>query len=211
MNEGSVIIPTRLTSSEESCGKATVKILSVVGVLLLCVCGCSKQAPETHSAGGATAAGGSATQGSDPVGLVSQAVQTNRMGITAMDLLSRKNPKGEGVFVYVTPQRFKTNVDWAAPGESERTAVWMVIDSKAFNLNSTAQMITPALPWPRQGSKQSWKKTNIDAYSGASDAMKILFPTASPTMARPKSASPGRPAVNLKEMDKRGRVVPPTR
>ena len=38
--------------------------------------------------------------------LVSKAIEQNKLGVTAKDLVTKKNPKGEGTFVYVSQKRF---------------------------------------------------------------------------------------------------------
>jgi len=167
-------------------------LAGLIAVAASLLSGCSGKAPATGSPDNVTAGRGAAPHVSDPVDLVSVAMQGNKQGIAATDLLSRKNPRGEGVFVYVAPHRFQSTVGGkraiggATLDKAERTAVWMVIDSRALSLNSSAQMLAPSLPWPRQGDLRSWKKTNINLFSGATEAMNILFPEPSPSKAAVK-------------------------
>ena len=51
----------------------------------------------------------------------------------------------------------------------------MVVDSKAFALNSPSKMVTPSLPWARQADDAVWNKTGIDKYLGATQAIEIVF------------------------------------
>jgi hypothetical protein len=100
------------------------------------------------------------------ISLVSKAIEQNKLNVTAKDLVTKKNPKGEGTFVYV-PQTSFSGV--------ERYVIWMVVDSRAYALNSPSKMVTPSLPWPREGDDTTWNKTGIDKFSGASEAIKIIF------------------------------------
>jgi hypothetical protein len=100
------------------------------------------------------------------INLVSRAIEQNKLGVTGGDLRTKKNPKGEGTFVYVPQTRFSG---------VERYIIWMIIDSKAYALNSPSKMVTPSLPWPREGNDATWNKTGIDKFNGASEAIAIIF------------------------------------
>lgn len=100
------------------------------------------------------------------INLVSKAIEQNNLGVTAKDLATKKNPKGEGTFVYVSQTRFSG---------VERHVIWMVVNSKAYPLNSPSKQVTPSLPWPREEDDSTWNKTGIDKFSGASQAIKIVF------------------------------------
>lgn len=100
------------------------------------------------------------------ISLVGKAIEQNKFNVTAKDLATKKNPKGEGTFVFV-PQTNFSGV--------ERYIIWMVVESKAYALNSPSKMVTPSLPWPREGDDAIWTTTGIDKFSGASEAIKIIF------------------------------------
>src|SRR5688572_6066929 len=65
---------------------------------------------------------------------VSAAIESNKLNVTPNDLKTKKNPKGDGVFIYV-PQTKYFGV--------ERYLIWVVLDSKAYALNSPTKMVTP--------------------------------------------------------------------
>lgn len=73
----------------------------------------------------------------------------NELGIAATDLMTKKNPKGEGFFVYVPKTRFRG---------VERLVLWLVLDNSAYPLNGPSKNTTPNLPWPREADQQSWAK-----------------------------------------------------
>lgn len=100
------------------------------------------------------------------VRLVSAAIESNKLNVTPNDLKSKKNPKGDGVFVYVPQTRYSG---------VERYVIWMSVDSKAYALNSPSKMVTPSLPWPRDADETTWNKTGINKYNGASEAIEIVF------------------------------------
>lgn len=100
------------------------------------------------------------------VRLVSAAIESNKLNVTSNDLKAKKNPKGDGVFVYVPQTRYSG---------VERYVIWMAVDSKAYALNSPSKMVTPSLPWPRDADEAAWNKTGINKYNGASEAIDILF------------------------------------
>jgi len=98
--------------------------------------------------------------------LVSASIESNKIDVTSNDLRAKKNPKGDGIFVYVPKTRYSG---------VERYVIWMVVDSKAFALNSPSKMVTPSLPWPRETDDVTWSKTGINKYNSASEAIEILF------------------------------------
>lgn len=100
------------------------------------------------------------------VRLVSAAIESNKLNVTPNDLQAKKNPKGDGVFVYVPQTRYSG---------VERYVIWMTIDSKAYALNSPSKMVTPSLPWPRDADEATWNKTGINKYNGAAEAIEIVF------------------------------------
>lgn len=104
--------------------------------------------------------------------LVSAAIESNKLNVTSKDLKAKKNPKGAGSFVYVPQTRYSG---------VERYVIWIVLDSKAFALNSPSKMVTPSLPWPRDTDDATWNKTGINKYNGATEAIDILFGTETAT------------------------------
>ena len=100
------------------------------------------------------------------VRLVSGSVESNKLNVTSSDLRAKKNPKGDGVFVYVPQTRFSG---------VERYVIWLVVDAKGYALNSPSKMVTPSLPWPRDADEATWNKTGINKFNGASEAIDILF------------------------------------
>jgi hypothetical protein len=89
----------------------------------------------------------------------------NKLGIVATDLMTKKNPKGEGFFVYVPKTRFSG---------VERLVLWLVLDDRAYPLNGPSKDTTPNLPWPREADQQSWAKTGLNPYS-PNEAIAIVF------------------------------------
>ncbi len=102
----------------------------------------------------------------DATNLVGSAiVADNKLGIASVDLIAKSNPKGAGTFVYVQQTRFSG---------VERDLIWMVIEGKAYALNSPSKMVTPDLSWPREAEDETWAQTKIDKFSGADEAIKLI-------------------------------------
>lgn len=87
------------------------------------------------------------------------------LNIDTNDLEVIENPKGEGVFVYISQTRFSG---------VERSFIWVVIENKAYALNGATKDLTPNLEFPRDADDQVWQKTNLNKYS-ASEAIEIVF------------------------------------
>lgn len=146
----------------------------LVGVVVFCACGIHSKAPSdatqnsanTSSASASTESSQQSTEEVKAVRLVSGSVESNKLNVTSNDLKAKKNPKGDGVFVYVPQTRFLG---------IERYVIWMVVDSKGYALNSPSKMVTPSLPWPRDADEATWNKTGINKFNGASEAIDILF------------------------------------
>lgn len=83
--------------------------------------------------------------------------------VRVADLRSVKNPKGEGVFVFVPKERFHP-----------RLYVWLVLDQQAYALNGPAKSAAPSLKLSREASDAIWGKTGLDRFV-ASEALKIVF------------------------------------
>jgi len=140
-------------------------ILLLTLALVLAGSACDTK-PSPGNSNGSSETGIDQSLDQNAINLVSKAIEQNKFGVTAKDLVTKKSPKGEGTFVYVPQKRFSG---------VERYVIWMVVDSKAYSLNSPSKMVTPSLPWPREGDDATWNKTGIDKFSGASEAIKIIF------------------------------------
>ena len=71
--------------------------------------------------------------------LVIEHVEPNKLRIGGGEFRVKRNPVGEGCFVYDTRTRFSG---------VERNLVWLVLDeSTAYALNSPSKMVTPGLKW----------------------------------------------------------------
>lgn len=75
------------------------------------------------------------------------------------------NPKGEGVFVSISP---RGKIIESSP------ALWLVIDEQGYALNAPAKGLTPTLPWPREAPAGVWERTGLDPYV-ATEALKIVY------------------------------------
>lgn len=99
------------------------------------------------------------------VSAVAKHLRGNKLGIVSSDLLTKKNPKGEGFFVYVPRTRFRG---------VKRLVLWLALDGRAYPLNGPTKDTTPNLPWPREADAQTWAKSGLNPYS-ASEAIDIVF------------------------------------
>ena len=146
----------------------------IVGLLVFSGCGIHSKSPSdgsqnnpyTPSPSATTESFQQTTEEVNAVRLVSGSVESNKLNVTSSDLRAKKNPKGDGVFVYV-PQTSFSGVD--------RYVIWLVVDAKGYALNSPSKMVTPSLPWPRDADEATWNKTGINKFNGASEAIDILF------------------------------------
>ena len=74
--------------------------------------------------------------------LVISYVEPNKLGVGGREFRVKRNPVGEGCFVYDPRTRFHG---------VERPLVWWVPkEGAAYALNSPAKMVTPRLRWPRE-------------------------------------------------------------
>lgn len=74
--------------------------------------------------------------------LVISSVEPNKLGVGGREFRVKRNPVGEGCFVYDPRTRFSG---------VERNLVWLVLDeATAYALNSPSKMVTPGLKWPRE-------------------------------------------------------------
>ena len=98
--------------------------------------------------------------------VVAASIQSNKLGVQARHLHGRRNPQGQGHLVYVPKTRFSG---------TERYVIWVVIDGRAFPLNSPSKMVTPSLPWPREAPSTVWDKTGFNVHNAATEAIDIVF------------------------------------
>jgi len=90
---------------------------------------------------------------------------SNKLGVTASDLRSKRNPKGDGTFVYV-PRTDYSGVT--------RNLVWLVLDGKAFALNGPSKTATPSVSFPRDADEAAWTRTGLNKYS-ATEAINLVW------------------------------------
>jgi len=87
------------------------------------------------------------------------------LNINSDDLQAIKNPRGEGVFVYIPETDFYG---------VERFFLWIVINNNAYAINGATKDLTPTLSFPRDADEVVWEKTGLNKYS-ASEAIEIVF------------------------------------
>lgn len=163
-------VTMRMKSSKRVLGPLSL----LVGLVVIWGCGIHSKSPTNGSENNANVPSPSAstessrqtTEEMNAVRLVSRSVESNKLNVTSNDLKAKKNPRGDGVFVYVPQTRFFG---------IERYVIWMVFDSKGYALNSPSKMVTPSLPWSRDADVATWNKTGINRFNGASEAIDILF------------------------------------
>ena len=147
-------------------------LLLLVGLVVFGGCGIDSKSPSVGSENNtprpsaSTESSRETTEELNAVRVISKSVESNKLNVTSGDLKAKKNPKGDGVFVYVPQTRFFG---------TERYVIWMVVDSKGYALNSPSKMVTPSLPWSRDADEVTWNKTGINKFNGASEAIEFLF------------------------------------
>lgn len=102
----------------------------------------------------------------DPLDLVGALLTPNPMGYTVNDLVARKNPNGQGVFVYAP------RVLGAAP---ERRVVWLVLDGRAYSVNAAAATLTPSFATPAMVDDTVWARTGINRLNAEQESVRIVF------------------------------------
>jgi len=98
-------------------------------------------------------------------GLVIQSLVPNKLGVGGAEFKTKKNTKGEGIFVFDPRTQFQG---------VQRYLIWIVIKEEAYPLNGPSKMLTPELKWPREADPVNWKKTGLDPYV-ATEAIDIVF------------------------------------
>jgi hypothetical protein len=89
----------------------------------------------------------------------------NNFRITERNLQTKKNPLGEGIFVYNPQTRFNG---------TERFFIWLVLDETAYALNGPSKTATPTLKWPREVAEEIWQKTGL-GITATAKALDIVF------------------------------------
>ena len=102
---------------------------------------------------------------SDAIKAVASALEPNSLGVVEDDLRHVQNPRGDGVFVYVSQTRYSG---------VERYIIWLFVEKRAYPLNGATKALTPTLPWPREAPQELWKKTGLSPYV-ATEAIEIVF------------------------------------
>jgi hypothetical protein len=102
----------------------------------------------------------------DAIELVARDMTTNELQIKVNDLVAKKNPTGDGTFVYVP----KTNFDGV-----ERRVIWLVNGNRAYALTGAAKLVTPNIITPAEVGDEVWAKTGINRLHCEDDAAKIVF------------------------------------
>lgn len=101
------------------------------------------------------------------ISLIKANIKKNKLGAKGVDLLAKKNQKGDGYFIYVA----KTNYYGY-----ERLIVWYVIDNKAMKLNSPSSLVTPGLPWSREIYEDSvWDRAGFSKFDATREALSQVF------------------------------------
>jgi hypothetical protein len=89
----------------------------------------------------------------------------NKLPVGGREFTTKKNPKGEGTFVY-DPRTIFSGV--------KRNLIWLVLDDTAYPLNGPSSMLTPKLQWPWEVAVNRWGKTGLSPFSAA-EAIEIIF------------------------------------
>lgn len=102
----------------------------------------------------------------DAIDVIATEMVPTELKLNANDLRAKKNPTGDGTFVYVP----KTNFNGV-----ERHVIWLVHDNKAYALTGAAKLATPAFPTPADATDTAWARTGINKHNAEQDAVKIVF------------------------------------
>jgi hypothetical protein len=102
----------------------------------------------------------------DPLDMVGAVLTPNPLGLTVKDLVARKNPNGEGTFVYA-PRVM------GAP--AERRVVWMVLDGRVYAINHAATVLTPSFATPATVDDVLWARTGLNRLNAEQEAVRIVF------------------------------------
>ncbi len=102
--------------------------------------------------------------GSRAIAAVGRLMASNDLGVTASELRSKDNPRGEGILVYHPKTSFQGVT---------RNLIWLVLDGSPYPLNGPSKSLTPTQPWPRDAGPQ-WAATGLDQ-DMATDAIGIVF------------------------------------
>lgn len=107
-------------------------------------------------------------QNGSAIQTIAKNIKGNELGITKSDLCTKKNPMGEGTFV------FSKRIIFSA---LKKYIIWLVIDNQAFPVNGdTKGFVTPNLPYPREAPENLWVRTGLDPLF-PSEAIDLVFGT----------------------------------
>ena len=106
------------------------------------------------------------TADDDAIDLVSQAMVPTELNIETNDLRAKKNPVGEGTFVYVPKTEFNG---------VQRHVVWLVHNNTPYALTGASKLVTPTLATATTASEEAWAKTGLNKAQVEQDAVKIVF------------------------------------
>jgi len=144
----------------------TMRLLPINAVMMLLLVACGDSLPAQQPVSTSVKIAQPAGSPTEAVDLIARGIDPqNKLSITASQLKSKQNPKGEGTFVYVSQTRFVG---------VERYLIWLTFDGQGYALNGPSKETTPQLPWPRDAAPDAWKRTNLDPYI-ATEAIKIVF------------------------------------
>lgn len=87
-----------------------------------------------------------------PFDLITPNLAGNSFKVSRNDLRRKKNPFGEGYFVYVPKTRFNG---------TERLFIWFVNQGHAVKLNGATNNLTPDLPFPREAQYEMWAGSGL--------------------------------------------------
>lgn len=74
--------------------------------------------------------------------------------VNPIELETRRNPKGQGIFVWA---------EYDLLHHRTATAVWLVVDGVPYPLNSRAR-VTTRTPWPNEADHAVWRKTRLSPW-----------------------------------------------
>lgn len=88
--------------------------------------------------------------------LVIRSIEPNKLGVGGREFRVKRNPVGEGCFVYDPRTTFY--------GVKRLLVWWVPNENTAYALNSPSKMVTPSLKWPREDGLHEPTTGEIVAY-----------------------------------------------
>jgi len=89
-------------------------------------------------------------------GLVIRHVEPNKLRVGGREFRVKRNPAGEGCFVYDPRTRFH--------GVERNLVWWIPEEEKAYPLNGPSKMVTPSLKWPREAATEAPSTSKVIDY-----------------------------------------------